>query len=95
MQRVARARHEGIVAPVSSPSPDPATHAALTRLADEIAGVRKALAELTAENASLRRRLEQSETARADLVAQTEHIVELLADSRREIRALQAKAPGA
>lgn len=78
---------------MSSPSPDPATAAALTKIADEVAGVRKALAELTAENASLRARLEQSEAARADLVAQTEHIVELLADSRREVRALQAKPP--
>ena len=73
------------------PSSDPAVTAALTRIADELAGVRQAIAELAAENASLRARLEQSETARADLVAQTEHIVELLADSRREIRALQGK----
>lgn len=84
-------RGEGIVAAVSSPSPDPTTAAALTKIADELTGLRKALAGLTAENASLRARLEQSENARADLVAQTEHIVELLADSRREIRALQGK----
>ena len=54
--------------------------------------MRVALTALTAENASLRARLEQSETARADLVAQTEQIVEMLAESRREIRTLQAKA---
>lgn len=50
------------------------------------------LSRLIDENSLLRARLEQSETARSDLVAQVEHIVELLAESRRELRALQGKA---
>lgn len=49
------------------------------------------LAQLAATNAALQARLEHSERARADLVAQTEHIVEILADARREVRALQQK----
>ncbi len=47
----------------------------------------KSLAALTAENADLRARLEQSERARGDLVQQTEHVIELLAQARRELRA--------
>jgi hypothetical protein len=76
---------------VSSPSSDPARADALTRIADELAGVREAVAALAAENASLRARLEQSETARADLVAQIEQVLEKLAGSRRAIRALQGE----
>ena len=85
---------------MSSLPSDAAAAAALTRFADELAALRASLdtmnqrlAALTDENARLRHRLEQSEAARADLVAQTEHIVELLADSRREVRALQSAPP--
>lgn len=81
-----------MVAAVSSPSSDPTP--ALSRIADELAAVRqsvdgmgKSLAALTAENADLRARLEQSERARGDLVQQTEHVIELLAQARRELRA--------
>lgn len=81
---------QGIVAPVSPPTNDPGP--VLNRLADEVAGLRRTLDGLVRENATLRERLEHSETARRDLVAQTEHIVELLADSRRELRALQQKS---
>lgn len=77
---------------MSSPTQDLAQ--GLQRLADEVALLRRELAGLTQENAQLRARLEQSETARRDLVAQAEHLVELLADARREVRALQAKAAG-
>lgn len=49
------------------------------------------LGQLAATNAALQARLEHSEHARADLVAQTEHIVEILADARRELRTLQQK----
>ena len=70
--------------------------AALARIADELKSLRQSvdaltqhLGQLTSENATLRARLEQSEAARTDLTAQTEHIIELLADSRREVRALQ------
>lgn len=74
--------------------------AAFARVADELAGLRHSidaltqrLGQLTSENATLRARLEQSETARTDLTSQTEHIIELLADARREVRALQGKGP--
>jgi chromosome segregation ATPase len=82
---------------VSSLPPDAA--AALSRIAAELTAVRATLAELTQrvgaltdDNASLRTRLERSEATRGDLLAQTEHIVELLANARTEIRNLQAAA---
>jgi chromosome segregation ATPase len=97
MQLVARARGEGIVARVSSP-PDPAVARELARLAAEVTqlrasldGLAERLGGLVTENATLRARLEHSEQARADLFAQAEHVIELLADSRREVRALQHK----
>ena len=72
--------------------------AAFARVADELASLRHSidaltqrLGQLTSENTTLRARLEQSEAARADLTAQVEHIIELLADARREVRALQGK----
>ncbi len=75
--------------------------AAFARVADELASLRQSvdaltlrLGELAAENTTLRARLEQSEAARSDLVAQVEHIIELLADSRREVRALRKGEPG-
>ena len=67
----------------------------MARITEELAALRHSIEELTqrlgdltAENATLRARLEQSEAARADLAAQTEHIIELLANSRREVRVL-------
>lgn len=89
MQRRRTGTGHGIVPRVSSLPSDPA--AALSRVADELAGLSQQLARLTTENATLRARLEQSEAARADLLAQTERIVELLAEARREVRELQAK----
>lgn len=87
---------------MSSPSSDPGEPAALARCADELRALRASLdalgerlARLIDENALLRARLEQSETARRDLVAQVEHVVELLADSRRELRTLQGKGGAA
>jgi len=83
---------------VSSPSSDPGAAAALARVTDELASLRHSIDALTqrldrlaAENTTLRTRLAQSETARTDLTAQTEHVIELLAESRREVRALQQK----
>jgi len=97
MGRVASDAREGIVGGVPSPS-DPSVAAELARVADELARLRATLdamgqrvGTLVAENLALQARLEQSEVARNDLLAQTEHVIELLADSRREIRALQAK----
>jgi len=83
---------------VSSPSADPGAAAALARVADELASLRHSvealtqrLGQLTSENTTLRARLEQSESARAAWCSLREHIVELLADSRREVRTLQQK----
>jgi septal ring factor EnvC (AmiA/AmiB activator) len=90
-----------IVASVSSPPSDPSAAKALARVAEELAALRASveslaqrLGELVAENRDLRAQLGQSEGARADLRAQTEHMIELLAHSRRELRALQDEAGG-
>lgn len=83
---------QGIVAGVSTPTPD--LNLGLQRLADEVAALRQTLAGLVQENAQLRQRLDGSEAARRDLVAQAEHLVELLAEARREVRALQAPTGG-
>ncbi len=92
MRRRRGVRREGIVGVVPPPPPDAA--AALARIAEELASLKQgvdALAlrfeRLAGENAELRARLEQSESAREDLLAQAEHVVELLGDSRRQLRA--------
>jgi chromosome segregation ATPase len=97
----ALARGEGIVGAVPSLPQDSGADA-FARVADELAGLRHSidaltqrLGQLTSENATLRARLDQSEAARTDLTAQIEHIIELLADARREVRALQAKGQSA
>lgn len=80
-----------------SPSPDPAANH-LARIADELSSLRASvdamgqrLQGLTDDNAALRSRLEQSERSRSDLLAQTEHLIELIEQSRRELRAAQPK----
>jgi len=78
---------------VTSPSYDPAVTAALTRCADELRAMRQSLDALVTENTTLRARLEQSEAARNDLVAQVEHVIELLAESRAALRAQPGKGP--
>ncbi|MCA8973197.1 MAG: hypothetical protein KDC98_00675 [Planctomycetes bacterium] len=40
---------------------------------------------LVTDNARLQARLDASETARADLLAQSERLIELLAETRREL----------
>lgn len=84
---------EGIVGAVPSLPSDPAT-AALQRLADELTQLRVAFAGMTqrldtlaTSNQQLHERLERSERARTDLAAQADHLVELLAEARREVRA--------
>lgn len=78
---------------MSRPSSDPAPPAGgepadpTQRLAELTA----AIALLQAENADLRTRLQLSEAARTDLVAQFDHVLELLGDSRRQLRACWAK----
>lgn len=71
---------------VSSLPSDPVV--ALSRVADELAGLSRQLAQLNAENAALRGRLAQSEAIRADLVVQMDHILEVLGDSRRQLNAI-------
>jgi uncharacterized membrane protein YccC len=77
---------------VSSLPSDPVV--ALSRVAEELAGLSQQLARLNAENAALRGRLAQSEAVRVDLVAQMDHILEVLGDSRRQLNAIwQQKGP--
>lgn len=71
--------------------PDPGDSAAgiqaeLGELRRSIEALDGRLGDLTAQNEKLRDRLEHSERARADLLAQTEHVIQLLADARRELR---------
>ncbi len=49
---------------------------------EELRKLRASLDALVAENADLCRRLEHSEAARADLLAQAEHLLDLLAKAR-------------
>lgn len=46
---------------------------------------------LLQQNESLQQRLDKSEAARTDLLAQTEHLVRLLDTSRQELRKLWAQ----
>ena len=79
---------------MSSPL-DPAAsarvHADLAALRTDVDGLRRELAALAAEQVGLRAQLERSEAARADLFAQARHVVGLLAESRREVWALQGE----
>ena len=70
------------------PESEPET---LSRVADELTSMRQSLERFIAENAELRTRLEISETARADLQAQTEHLLQVLADSRYQLRECRAQ----
>lgn len=86
---------------MSSPPSDPAVAAALHGVTQELAALRQSvhdlatrLGALTEANATLHARLEQSERARADLATQTERILELLAEAKRELRTLQPRADG-
>jgi hypothetical protein len=72
---------QGILLAVTTP-PSP-------RIPDESACLDPAA--MRDENRRLRETLALSERARADLLAQAEHLLEVIAWSRREIRDLQAK----
>ena len=80
-----------MLAPVSKPPSEPARDAVV---ADELRALRHSLDALIAENADLRRRLELSETARHDLVAQAEHLIHMLDVSRKELREAKGTAKG-
>ena len=74
------------------PSPsDPA--AELARALAELQSLRASVDRLGADNAALRDQLARSEAARADLFAQSKHVLALLADARREIEWLRARVP--
>ena len=75
------------------PSPSEPDAGAGARVLAELAALRASVERLTAENAALRERLELCEHARVDLFAQSRHVLELLAESRREVWHLQARAP--
>lgn len=75
------------------PGAAPRLHAELQALRLDVDAVRQELTALAAENASLRTQLERSEAARTDLFAQSRHLLDLLAESRREVWHLQSRAP--
>jgi len=75
-----------MLARVPTPPSDP--------VADELRKLRESLDALIAENAELRRRLELSENARRDLVAQTEQVLHMLDLSRKELRQAKGGAAG-
>lgn len=76
-----------MLASVSTPPSDP--------VARELAALRAELSQLLADNRVLRERLDLSEQARRDLAAQTEHLLHLLGESRRELRHLRELQPKA
>ncbi|MBL8733716.1 MAG: hypothetical protein JNN13_15195 [Planctomycetes bacterium] len=82
-----------------TPPPPDASQSALMRIADELQGLRERMAgmeqrlgHLLQQNTTLQQRLDASEAARSDLLAQTEHLVRLLDTSRQELRKLWAQA---
>ncbi|MCC7397824.1 MAG: hypothetical protein IT455_12235 [Planctomycetes bacterium] len=82
-----------------TPPPPDASQSALMRIADELQGLRERMAgmeqrlgSLLQQNSTLQQRLDASEAARVDLLAQTEHLVRLLDTSRQELRKLWAQA---
>lgn len=70
-------------------------------IANELHAVRRSLDaltervdQLTQENQRLHQQLELSQQARTDLVSQCEHLISMLADSRKELRAAKGEANG-
>jgi len=80
-----------MLGPVSTPLPDQVSNE-LRALRSSIDALTARLDQLAATNSSLHDRLERSEAARSDLLAQTTRIVELLAEARAEVRSLQGHA---
>lgn len=75
---------------VSTPPSDPIANElqALRASLDELS---KRVGELAADNQQLREQLTQSQSARTDLIAQAEHLIQQLAKSREEVRALKSE----
>lgn len=75
---------------VSTPPSDPIANE-LQALRTSIDGLSERVGELAADNKHLREQLELSQTARADLVAQAEHLIHQLAVARKELRTLKGE----
>ena len=73
---------------VSTPSSDPVTQE-LQALRQSIDVLAERVGELAADNLRLRNKLEACTQARADLLAQTEHVIHQLDLSRKEVRELK------
>lgn len=73
---------------MSNPAPDPVA-AELERVRESLDELSARVGQLSAENQELRARLDASQTARADLTAQAEHLVHELGLAREEVRRLQ------
>lgn len=82
-----------MLAAVSTPLPDPVSNE-LRALRSSLDALTTRLDQLAATNTALHDRLERSEAARTDLLAQTTRIVELLAEARAEIRSLRGETAG-
>lgn len=82
-----------MLARVPSPPSDPVADE-LRALRQSIDALAQRVEQLAADNRQLREQLAFSQAARTDLVAQAEHLISMLADSRNEIRALKGDAAG-
>lgn len=76
---------------VSTPPSDPFAKE-LQALRTSIETLSERVGELAADNQQLRAELAQSQTARTDLVTQTEHLIHQLDVARKELRTLKDEA---
>ena len=72
---------------VSTPPSDPIV-SELQALRASLDALSQRVGELAADNQILREQLAQSQAARTDLVAQAEHLIHQLDQSRKEVREL-------
>ncbi len=73
---------------VSTPPSDPIVQE-LQALRASLDALTERVGDLTTDNAQLRDQLEQSQNARRDLVAQSDHLVHQLGMARKEVRTLK------
>lgn len=76
---------------VSTPPSDPIA-SELQALRTSIDALSERVGELAADNKLVREQLAQSQTARTDLVTQSEHLIHQLAVARKELRTLKGEA---
>ena len=74
-----------MLAAVSKPLPDQVVEE-LRALRSSVENMAQRLEQLAATNDALHARLERSEAARADLLAQSGRLIELLGEARAELR---------